>query len=90
MAATIINATTTGITTTAGDESILRIQHAGVTQIELTGPFASFNAIFLENSTTIEQDYELTSGKNAISAGPISIQEGTTVTVSEGAEWTIV
>ena len=38
-----------------------------------------------ENSQTISSNYSITSGKNAMSAGPITISSGVTVTVTSGA-----
>lgn len=46
--------------------------------------------VFYENGTAVTQDYTLTTGKNAMSAGPITIESGVTVTVPSGLEWTIV
>jgi hypothetical protein len=48
------------------------------------------NSVFYENDTTITQNYTITSGKNAMSAGPITIADGVTVTVPDGSTWTIV
>jgi len=48
------------------------------------------DAIFYENGQTVTTDYTLTSNTNAMSAGPISINSGITVTVPSGAVWTIV
>jgi hypothetical protein len=44
----------------------------------------------MENSQTIAADYTLTTGTNALSAGPITINTGITVTVPTGAVWSIV
>ena len=43
-----------------------------------------------ENSQTISANYSITSGKNAMSAGPITISSGVTVTVTSGSTYTIV
>jgi len=48
------------------------------------------NAAFYENDTNVTVDYTITSGKNAMSAGPITIDDGITVTVPSGSVWTIV
>lgn len=45
---------------------------------------------FYENTQTVTVDYTITTGKNAMSAGPITINNGVTVTVPNGARWTIV
>tara|TARA_B100001059_G_C17692123_1_gene505522 strand:- start:518 stop:820 length:303 start_codon:yes stop_codon:yes gene_type:complete len=43
-----------------------------------------------ENAQTISTNYSITSGKNAMSAGPITIASGVTVTVTSGSTYTIV
>lgn len=48
------------------------------------------NAVFMENDTNVTADYTITTGKNAVSAGPITIDTGVTVTVPTGSVWTIV
>ena len=48
------------------------------------------NRIFFENDTTITDSYEITTGKNAMSAGPLTINNGVTVTIPSGSDWTIV
>jgi len=48
------------------------------------------NAAFYENDTTITTDYTITTGKNAMSAGPITVNSGVTVTIPSGSCWTIV
>jgi len=46
--------------------------------------------IFIENGQTVTTNYTLTAGKNALSAGPISIDSGITVTVPSGQVWSII
>ena len=46
--------------------------------------------IFYENGQTVTTDYTITNGKNAMSAGPITINSGVTVTVGSGETLTIV
>ena len=43
-----------------------------------------------ENTATITQDYTITTGANAMSAGDITIADGVTVTVPSGSNWIIV
>lgn len=43
-----------------------------------------------ENNATISANYSVTSGNNAMSAGPISVASGVVVTVPSGSVWTIV
>ena len=46
--------------------------------------------IFYENGQNVTTDYTIASTKNAMSAGPITIDNGATVTVDTGANWVIV
>ena len=46
--------------------------------------------IFYENGQTVTTDYTITNGKNAMSAGPITINSGVTDTVGSGETLTIV
>lgn len=43
-----------------------------------------------ENSQTVLANYTLTTDKNGLSAGPVTIASGVTVTVPSGSVWTIV
>lgn len=46
--------------------------------------------VFYENAQTVTSSYTLSTGKNAGSFGPVTINSGVTVTVPTGAVWTIV
>jgi hypothetical protein len=48
------------------------------------------DTVFLENSNTVTTNYTLTTNKNAVSAGPVTVNAGVTVTVPSGASWVIV
>ena len=48
------------------------------------------NSVFYENDATVIADYTITAGKNAVSAGPITINEGVTVTIPSDSNWVIV
>lgn len=48
------------------------------------------DALFYENDQTVNNNYTITSGKNAMSAGPITIASGKTVTVTSGSTWSII
>jgi hypothetical protein len=43
-----------------------------------------------ENANTITANYSITSGNNAMTAGPITIQDGVSVLIPDGSVWTIV
>ena len=92
-AATKVQATNTGAVVTgiltatsfSGDGSSLSNLPAGA---PVGG--ASTNTVFFENDTAVAVNYQVTSGKNAMSAGPIAINAGIAVTVPSGSSWTIV
>ena len=46
--------------------------------------------VFYENSTTVTANYTITTGQNAMSAGPITVNSGATVTIPSGSTWSIV
>ena len=48
------------------------------------------NAGFFENSTSIAASYTIAASSNAMSAGPITINDGVTVTVPSGSRWVVV
>ena len=48
------------------------------------------DAVFYENGQTVTSDYTITASTNAMSAGPITINSGITVTIPSGSTWTIV
>lgn len=48
------------------------------------------NDVFYENSITVTTDYTITTNKNAMSAGPITVANGVTVTVPNGSVWSVV
>jgi hypothetical protein len=47
-------------------------------------------SVFYENSTTVTASYTITTGNNAGSFGPITVNSGVTVTVPTGSTWSIV
>ncbi len=46
--------------------------------------------VFFENDQTVNSNYTITTNKNAVSAGPVSIAAGVTVTVPSGSVWAVV
>ena len=92
-AATKVQATNTGAVVTgiltatsfSGDGSSLSNLPAGA---PVGG--ASTNTVFFENDKAVAVNYQITSTKNAMSAGPIAINAGIAVTVPSGCSWTIV
>jgi hypothetical protein len=48
------------------------------------------NQVFFENDQTVTSSYTIPSTRNAMTAGPVTIDTGVTVTVSTGSTWTVV
>ena len=46
--------------------------------------------LFYLNGTNVTASYSIPSGKNAMTAGPVTINDGVIVTVPDGSAWTIV
>lgn len=46
--------------------------------------------VFYENSLTVTTNYTITTGKSAMSTGPITINSGVTVTVPAGSKWVVL
>ena len=51
---------------------------------------AGGDEVFYENEQNVTTSYTLTTGKNAMSAGPITVDAGVDVTIPSGADWVIV
>jgi len=88
LATTLHGVVVTGIMTAtsfSGDGSSLSNLPAGA---PVGG--ASTNTVFFENDKEVAVNYQITSTKNAMTAGPIAINAGIAVTVPSGCSWTIV
>jgi hypothetical protein len=46
--------------------------------------------VFFENDQTVSTSYSITAGKNAVTAGPVTVASGVTVTIPSGSTWSIV
>lgn len=54
------------------------------------GGGASAGGVIYENSTTISENYTLTTGTNGMSVGPITIDSGVSVTIPSGQRWVVL
>ena len=68
------------------------ISGANLTNLPPSAPVggASTNTVFFENHKEVAVNYQITTNKNAMSAGPLQINAGIAVTVPSGSAWTIV
>jgi hypothetical protein len=60
----------------------------GPTGIGITG--GGTDEVFWENDQVVTTNYTITTNKNAMSAGPITVNSGIVVTVPSGSTWTVV
>jgi hypothetical protein len=79
---------TTASAFTGGDQVQLRIT-AGEMSLALNGG-ASANGVVYENAQVVTSDYTMTTGKNGMSAGPITVNTGVTVTIPTDSTWVII
>ncbi len=66
------------------------IDGSALTGISAGATGGGSDEVFYENGQTVTTDYTITNGKNAMAAGPITINSGVTVTVGSGENLTIV
>ena len=66
------------------------IDGSNLTGISAGATGGGSDEIFYENGQNVTTNYTITNGKNAMSAGPITIDSGVTVTVGAGETLTIV
>ena len=80
----------TNIPASLGTAGQVLTVNAGATAGEWADAAGAADGVFYENNTNVTANYTITSGKNAMSAGPITIDSGVTVTVPSGSTWTVV
>jgi len=51
---------------------------------------AGGDAVFVENGTIVTTSYTLSTSKNAMSVGPITVNSGQTVTIPSGQRWVVL
>ena len=54
------------------------------------GGGASAGGVIYENAVTISSDYTLSTNKNGMSVGPVTIGTGVTVTIPSGQRWVVL
>ena len=89
---TVADARISTLTASKLSGALPAISGANLTNLPPSAPVggASTNQVFFENDVAVAVNYQITSNKNAMSAGPISINAGIAVTVPSGSSWTIV
>lgn len=57
---------------------------------QTTAAFGARGGVFYENAQAVTANYTISANSNAMSAGPITINTGVTVTIPSGSVWAIV
>jgi hypothetical protein len=60
----------------------------GIAGAGMNGPAGNY--IVVETDTHLTGNYTVTSGKNALTAGPIIVDDGFAITVPDDSTWTVV
>ena len=84
------NTTGTHIGNVTGNTTGSHIGNVTATTITATDSITLTTKPFFRNIPTIAADYSVTTDYNEMSIGPITINNGITVTVNSGATWTVV
>ena len=84
------NTTGTHIGNVTGNTTGSHIGNVTATTITTTDSITLTTKPFFRNIPTISADYIVTTDYNEMSIGPITINNGITVTVNSGATWTVV
>jgi len=84
------NTTGTHIGNVTGNTTGSHIGNVTATTITATDSITLTTKPFFRNIPTISADYTVTTDYNEMSIGPITINNGITVTVNSGATWTVV
>lgn len=88
-AVAITGGTLTGVGISAGstiDGSVI----GGTTPAAITGTSVTASNGILVNANTVTANYTIATGNNGLSAGPVSVASGVTVTIASGSVWTVV
>ena len=92
---TITFTNVSGATTVLVPPSITGVTaYSNGTNVYLTGGGGATGGgadqVFFQNSQNVTTSYSIPSGKNAMTAGPITIDAGVTVTIPTGSVWSII
>lgn len=48
------------------------------------------NGLFWQNAATVSTSYTIPEDTNSFTAGPLTIEDGVTITIPDGSAWTII
>jgi hypothetical protein len=88
-------ARTTVLSNSSGTQPSALSFSAGTKDVFVTYPaelaaFANGNGVVVENYTALTGTYTMTTGKNGMSVGPVTIGSGSSFTVGGGQRWVVL
>jgi len=88
-------ARTTVLSNSSGTQTSALSFSAGTKDVFVTYPaelaaFANGNGVVVENYTALTGTYTMTTGKNGMSVGPVTIGSGSSFTVGGGQRWVVL
>ncbi len=75
---------------TTGTASTNTFLRGDMTWTDIAPTGASGEEIFWNNETQIDYSYTIPASTNSMSAGPITVASGVTITVPSGSTWTVI
>ena len=79
-----------GVLAFNGDNTSYVYINQPINKADLLTSSAEMVSVYSGSGGSGSQDYTITNGRNAMSAGPITVNTGVTVTVGTGETWTVV
>ena len=88
----VANMTAGEVAINSTDKKLFALDTAGTSVVQVGGGATGggSDTVFYENGQTVTADYTIATTTNAMSAGPITVNSGVTVTVTAGGIWTII
>ena len=88
-------ARTTVLSNSSGTQPSALSFSAGIKDVFVTYPaelaaFANGNGVVVENYIALTGTYTMTTGKNGMSVGPVTISSGSSFTVGSGQRWVVL
>ena len=80
----------TDVSTTGIADGQTIVYNSGTSSFEPGTAGGNTAVVGWENQVTVSEDYTITTGNNMMSAGPVTIDTGFTVTVPTGSRWVVV
>jgi hypothetical protein len=63
---------------------------AGSNAMYITQSAVSFGCAIVETSRTVATNYTISTGKSAMSVGPLTINSGVVITIPSGSKWVVL